>query len=272
MKGDGPEPVTFRPEGQHKEKVLGLSTIQHPVETVNWSEAAEFCELLSQQEQLDSCYARSGGTFSLRQGDRIPPAAEAEWEESRLRAGWKTTRYCDGDDEEGLKRAAWFLGNSESRTHAVASLQANPFGLMVHGNIWEWVQDWWDGDSYEPFRDQPALDPAGPTSAGARNASSGEVVGSDNASFARASTRGRQQPVHTLLRPLAFASRSPSTPCGSTLATTPPAIIRPADGAVEVLPIIDLKHDVPARRGVLGTDGAVAPQPATGLRPRGDPG
>jgi len=88
---------------------------------------------------------------------------EAEWEFS-CRAG-TTTNYWTGNSDPDLAQAAWFGPNSGDRTHAVGELKANPFGLYdIHGNVYEWVQDWWDPTYYGQFQELSALDPKGPSS------------------------------------------------------------------------------------------------------------
>ena len=72
--------------------------------------------------------------------------SEAAWEYS-ARAG-VATAYWWGE-AIGVRRANCSgCGNSqeEDQTVPVGSLGANPFGLYeVHGNVWEWTADCWNG-------------------------------------------------------------------------------------------------------------------------------
>jgi formylglycine-generating enzyme required for sulfatase activity len=95
-----------------------------PVEQVSWDDCQEFCGRLGQL---------TGKSF------RLP--TEAEWEYA-CRAG-TTSHYCNGGDEAALKKVGWFNGNSNSQTQPVGQLPPNAWGLFdVHGNVWEWCQDW----------------------------------------------------------------------------------------------------------------------------------
>ncbi|REJ54089.1 MAG: serine/threonine-protein kinase pkn1 [Microcystis aeruginosa DA14] len=96
---------------------------QNPVETINWFDAQEFCEKLSQL---------TGKNY------RLP--TEAEWEYA-CRAGTET-QFSFGDDESQLGDYAWFNGNSYRATHPVGQKQPNSWGIYdMHGNVWEWCAD-----------------------------------------------------------------------------------------------------------------------------------
>lgn len=116
----------------------------HPV-TASWMDVQEFIRFLN---------AREGGTRY-----RLP--TEAEWEYA-ARAG-TTTAYSFGDDDQHLARYAWFGEDFDSGgTHPVGKKQPNSWGLYdMHGNVWEWVHDWYDPQYYAI---SPVIDPRGPDS------------------------------------------------------------------------------------------------------------
>ena len=101
-----------------------------PVETVSWDDCQEFCKQLG---------AKTGKLFR-KYTFRLP--FESEWEYA-CRAG-TTTAYAFGD----TLSTAQANFNSD-RTTPVRKYPANPWGLYdMHGNVWEWCQDWY-GENYE---------------------------------------------------------------------------------------------------------------------------
>ncbi|MHC4249871.1 MAG: SUMF1/EgtB/PvdO family nonheme iron enzyme, partial [Planctomycetota bacterium] len=112
-----------------------------PVEQVTWHQAVQFCLLASG-----------------RMGKLVRLPTEAEWEYA-CRAG-SAERYSFGSDAARLSEFAWHKGNAGGRTHPVGQKTPNAWGLHdMHGNVWEWVADWYAADYYAK---SPAKDPQGP--------------------------------------------------------------------------------------------------------------
>jgi formylglycine-generating enzyme required for sulfatase activity len=143
----------------------------NPVENVNWFDAIIFCNARSQRDGLNNVYQftnvnknQNGLIISLENldinysanGYRLP--TEAEWEYS-CRAGTTTDYYWGSYDEE-LGNYAWWIRNSNGKTHPVGLKLPNAWGLhdMV-GNVDEWCNDWYAEDYYEK---SPENNPTGP--------------------------------------------------------------------------------------------------------------
>lgn len=111
--------------------------------TVSWNDAQAFIARLNEREG--------------HRRYRLP--TEAEWEYA-ARAG-TTTAYSFGDDARQLDRHAWHRENFQTGgTHPIGNKPPNPWGLYdVHGNVWEWVQDWYDPNYYARSSE---ADPQGP--------------------------------------------------------------------------------------------------------------
>jgi formylglycine-generating enzyme required for sulfatase activity len=101
----------------------------YPATEVSWHNAVEFCLKLSEQEGVEY---------------RLP--TEAQWEYAcRART---TTVYSFGDDASKLGQHAWYDKNArdigENYPHRVGQKLPNSWGLYdMHGNVWEWCQDWY---------------------------------------------------------------------------------------------------------------------------------
>ncbi|PHS18445.1 MAG: hypothetical protein COA78_02140 [Blastopirellula sp.] len=118
-----------------------------PRGSVIWSNAAEFCQKLSDLPEEKS----AGRSY------RLP--TEAEWEYA-CRAG-STTKYYFGDDDKELIQYAWHDDGSSSRSlHPVGLKEPNAWGMYdMLGNVGEWCQDW-----YGTYPFGPITDPQGPKS------------------------------------------------------------------------------------------------------------
>jgi sulfatase modifying factor 1 len=110
-----------------------------PVEQISWNDTQTFIEKLN---------TLTGMQF------RLP--SEAEWEYA-CRSGSQNTFYCGSNELDDI---AWFNYNANHQTHPVGLKQANHFGLYdMNGNVWEWVNDWYDADYYQTT---PVHNPKGP--------------------------------------------------------------------------------------------------------------
>jgi formylglycine-generating enzyme required for sulfatase activity len=122
-----------------------------PAEEVSWNDAQDFIVALN---------SRGEGIY------RLP--TEAEWEYA-ARAG-STTVFSNGDItvkdcrlDPNLNTIGWYCGNTIS-TKPVTQKQPNAWGLYdMHGNVWEWVQDW-----HGSYPTTAVIDPTGPENGLAR--------------------------------------------------------------------------------------------------------
>jgi len=125
-----------------------------PIENVSWEEAQAFiAKMNGLKAELKLC---------------LP--TEAQWEYA-CRAG-STAPFCWGDQIDST--LVNFDGNHpynngnpsdcRKRTVEVKELPCNDWGLyQMHGNVWEWCQDWF-GD----YSTEPVIDPQGPESGDSR--------------------------------------------------------------------------------------------------------
>jgi formylglycine-generating enzyme required for sulfatase activity/serine/threonine protein kinase len=127
----------------------------NPVEQISWNEAVAFCQRLSNL------------SVEKNAGQRYRLPTEAEWEYA-CRAGAtlafnggetlsSTQANFDGGRPHGPAKPGPYL----QRTSKVGSYPANAWGLHdMHGNVWEWCQDWYEENYYA---DSPEPDPRGPS-------------------------------------------------------------------------------------------------------------
>jgi formylglycine-generating enzyme required for sulfatase activity len=152
-----------------------------PVDSVSWNDATSYCVRLTQQK-------RAAGRILTNCVYRLP--TEAEWEYV-CRAG-TTTRFSYGDDltYASLASYAWYSDNSGGTTHPVGQKLPNPWSLYdMHGNVWEWCQDWWS----DTYPGGSVVDPHGPAMGSYHVIRSGRWGRS--AEVCRSASRGRGDPT-----------------------------------------------------------------------------
>jgi formylglycine-generating enzyme required for sulfatase activity/serine/threonine protein kinase len=124
-----------------------------PVEWVSWDDCQEFTKKLRDKDKKPY---------------RLP--TEAEWEYG-CRAG-TTTPFHFGETistDQANYNGNFTYGNGKKgvireKTTPVGSFPANAFGLHdMHGNVWQWCQDW-----YEGYLQKDVIDPQGPENGGGR--------------------------------------------------------------------------------------------------------
>jgi formylglycine-generating enzyme required for sulfatase activity len=76
---------------------------------------------------------------------------EAEWE--YVACGSIETRYSFGSSGSLLAEYGWFTDNSEKWSQRTRELRPSVAGVFdIHGNLWEWVDDWYAEGSYRMYR------------------------------------------------------------------------------------------------------------------------
>jgi formylglycine-generating enzyme required for sulfatase activity len=118
--------------GKDKPSARGWGRGKRPVINVSWDDATGYCRWLSGQ---------TGEEY------RLP--SEAQWEYA-CRAGtttpfwWGNTitpKQANYDGNYPYNKGA--KGEWRGKTVPVDQFEPNPWGLyQMHGNVWEWVQDW----------------------------------------------------------------------------------------------------------------------------------
>lgn len=108
-----------------------------PVENVSWQDVQAFVQKMS----------------SLKKEYSVGLPTEAEWEYA-CRAG-SATAYAFGQSitaEQANIRAKSNSGLNGS-TVRVGSFQPNQWGIYdMHGNVWEWCEDWYDPEFYKTLK------------------------------------------------------------------------------------------------------------------------
>ena len=123
----------------HTPQDRGWGRGNHPVIYVSWQDAQAYVAWLGKLTGLEY---------------RLP--TEAEWEYA-ARAGSGTAYWWGDDIGLGQANCAGCGTGVGDTTLAVGSFDPNPFGIYdVHGNVWEWTADCWNGSYAGAPRDGTA--------------------------------------------------------------------------------------------------------------------
>ena len=145
-----------------------------PVEKVSWTEVTSFCDKLTEME-------KKAGRVPKGMAYQLP--TEAQWEYA-CRAGTKTA-FSFGDS---LTFGQANIRGGPGETVDVGKYPANEWGFQdMHGNVWEWCQDW-----YGDYPRGAVRDPVGLATGASRVARGGSW--SSTASSARSANRHRYVP------------------------------------------------------------------------------
>jgi len=170
------------------EKVIGKNPSDfrgpmNPVEQLSWDDCQDFLKKLN---ALVFAPVPVGKGAGAKAEFRLP--TEAEWEYA-CRAGSKG-RFCFGDSDDELGKYAWYQGNSGDKTHPVGEKKPNAWGMHdMHGNVWEWCQDWYGVYAGGAAQD----DPIGPDKGSTRVLRGGSWNGDPD--LCRSAIRARGAPA-----------------------------------------------------------------------------
>ncbi len=121
-----------------------------PVERVSWDDAQVFLGKLTDSDKVFRLPSEAEWEYAARAGSSTPFFTGAALSS-------KQANY-DGNHPYGNTAK----GKYPRKTMRVGSYPANGWGLYdMHGNVWEWVNDWY-GEEY--YTSSPQKNPAGPSS------------------------------------------------------------------------------------------------------------
>jgi formylglycine-generating enzyme required for sulfatase activity len=128
----------------------------HPVVLVSWNDAAAYCSWAGRRLPSEAEWEKAGrgwlNGMLYPWGNADLTGSLANFADASLEADWVDKKVNDG----------WQF------TAPVGSYPAgaSPYGLLdMAGNVWEWVQDWYDGAYYT---NSPQINPGGPESGSKR--------------------------------------------------------------------------------------------------------
>jgi len=130
--------------------IAGLE--RHPVVQVSWRDAGAYCQWRQARLPTEAEWERA----ARGDGGRIYPwGDQAPREAGRYRASYGSDECCGADPGDG------YLFTAPAGSFPAGQ---SPFAVQdLAGNVWEWVEDWFDPEFYNR---SPAVDPVNTTPAG----------------------------------------------------------------------------------------------------------
>jgi len=129
---------------------------KRPVININWYDAQDYCNWLSEQKGYAKAYD-DNGNFLNRYGEKTTEVSEvegyrlpteAEWEHA-ARGGIEKNDYTYVGSND-INDVGWFAENSNDQIQEVVLKEKNDLNLYdMSGNVFEMCQDWYAVDYYD---------------------------------------------------------------------------------------------------------------------------